>query len=91
MQHICLLTSVHPRLVCRGLGGSSTPKRLGTYATEAMAEDALLLLDHLGWQARSVWRQLRVPAILRPQCARPVVCVVARPHSAVQQLKTETA
>lgn len=34
----------------RGLGGSSAPRRLGAYTTEALAEDAVLLLDHLCWK-----------------------------------------
>ena len=34
----------------RGIGGSTTPQKLGQYSTKLMAEDALGLLDHLGWK-----------------------------------------
>ena len=34
----------------RGIGGSTTPQKLRQYSTRLMAEDALGLLDHLGWK-----------------------------------------
>lgn len=42
----------------RGLGGSPPPRRLGAYSAEALAGDALGLLDHLGWQVGSLWAAL---------------------------------
>ncbi len=38
----------------RGIGGSTTPQKLGQYSTKLMAEDALALLDHLRWKKAHV-------------------------------------